>query len=249
MTTPHRPPVLSAKAVVAGYVPGLPIVHGVDIDVSAREIVTIIGPNGAGKSTFLKALAGLVRIESGTVTLEGREVAGLPTHDLIPAGLAFVPQTGNVFATLTIHENLTVGGHTLSGSIAGRLSRAYDLFPDLKGKRGARAGSLSGGQRQMLAIARALMTDPRVIMLDEPTAGLAPKIVSQVFSDLRRLAEAGVAVLVVEQNAKAALRVSDRGYVLAEGRNRFAGRAADLLADEGLAEAFLGARRGERRSA
>lgn len=249
MTTPHRPPVLSARAVVAGYVPGLPIVHGVDIDVSAREIVTIIGPNGAGKSTFLKALAGLVRIESGTVTLEGREVAGLPTHDLIPAGLAFVPQTGNVFATLTIHENLTVGGHTLKGSLAARLARAYDLFPDLKGKRGSRAGSLSGGQRQMLAIARALMTDPRVIMLDEPTAGLAPKIVAQVFVDLRRLAEAGVAVLVVEQNAKAALRVSDRGYVLAEGRNRFAGPAADLLADEGLAEAFLGARRGERRSA
>lgn len=242
-------PVLSARAVVAGYVPGLPIVHGVDIDVAAGELVTIIGPNGAGKSTLLKALAGLVRIESGTVSLDGREVAGLPTHDLIPAGLAFVPQTGNVFSTLTIHENLTVGGHTISGSLKDRLARAYELFPDLVEKRGLRAGSLSGGQRQMLAIARALMTGPRVIMLDEPTAGLAPRIVAQVFSDLRRLAEAGVAVLVVEQNAKAALRISDRGYVLAEGRNRFAGRASDLLADQGLAEAFLGARREQRERA
>jgi branched-chain amino acid transport system ATP-binding protein len=236
-------PVLSARAVVAGYVPGFPIVHGVDVDVAAREIVTIVGPNGAGKSTFLKALAGLVAVESGEVVLGGERVAGLPTHELIARGVAFVPQTGNVFATLTIHENLVVGGHILGAGLQDRLARAYALFPDLVAKRRARAGSLSGGQRQMLAIARALMTGPRVLMLDEPTAGLAPMIVAQVFADLRRLAETGVAVLMVEQNAKAALRISDRGYVLAEGRNRFAGAAAALLADRDLAEAFLGARR------
>ena len=235
--------VLAATDVVAGYVPALPIVHGCSVTVAAGEIVTIIGPNGAGKSTFLKALAGIVGIDSGIVTLARRDVTALPAHERIPAGLGFVPQTGNVFATLTIHENLVVGGHTLGGALRERLAEAYRLFPDLVAKRNSRAGSLSGGQRQMLAIARALMTAPRALLLDEPTAGLAPKIVAQVFADLRRLAEEGVAVLVVEQNAKAALRISDRGYVLAEGRNRFDGRAADLLADSALAEAFLGQRR------
>jgi ABC-type branched-subunit amino acid transport system ATPase component len=234
-------PILAARDIVAGYVPGLPIVHGVSLEVAAGEIVTIIGPNGAGKSTMLKALAGLLPIDAGVVTQEGRVVGSLPTHDLVAGGLAFVPQTGNVFASLTIHENLVVGGHTLRGGLKARLADAYGLFPDLVPKRNDRAGTLSGGQRQMLAIARSLMTAPKVIMLDEPTAGLAPKLVLQVFADLRRLAARGVAVLMVEQNAKAALRISDRGYVLTGGRNFAEGRAADLLADETLAKAFLGA--------
>ncbi len=235
---------LSASDVVAGYARGLPVVHGVSVDVAPREIVTIIGPNGAGKSTLLKAIAGLVTPEGGRVAFGGRDITALPVHKIVTAGIGFVPQTGNVFTSLTIHENLKVGGHTLSGELAARLERAYGLFPVLAEKRRQRARALSGGQRQMLAIARALMTEPSLIMLDEPTAGLAPLVVGEVFRQLRRLAESGVAVLMVEQNAKAALRVSDRGYVLTEGRNRIGGRAADLLADAAVAEAFLGGRRG-----
>jgi ABC-type branched-subunit amino acid transport system ATPase component len=241
--------ILTARDVIAGYVPGLPIVHGVSLEVAPGEIVTIIGPNGAGKSTMLKALAGLLHIDGGVVIQEGRNVGSLPTHDLVAAGLAFVPQTGNVFASLTIHENLVVGGHTLRGRLKERLADAYALFPDLVPKRNDRAGTLSGGQRQMLAIARSLMTAPKVIMLDEPTAGLAPKLVMQVFADLRRLAERGVAILMVEQNARAALRISDRGYVLTGGRNFAEGRAEDLLSDETLAKAFLGARTPARKKA
>ncbi|MCP8938164.1 ABC transporter ATP-binding protein [Alsobacter sp. SYSU M60028] len=238
-------PLLSSRGVVAGYVPGLPIVHGVSAHVAAGEVVTIIGPNGAGKSTFLKALVGLVPTTDGTVLLRDRDVAGLPTSEIVAAGLGFVPQTGNVFTTLTIHENLTVGGHTVSrAALARGVERAYAMFPALAAKRNERARVLSGGQRQMLAIARALMTDPAVLLLDEPTAGLSPKVVGEVFADLRQLATSGVAVLMVEQNARAALRLSDRGYVLAEGRNRFEGQAADLLADRAVAEAFIGVRHG-----
>ena len=152
-------PVLIAQDIVAGYVPGMAIVQGVSVEVAAREIVAVIGPNGAGKSTLLKALAGLVHLEGGTITLAGRDVTRLATHDLVAAGLAFVPQTGNIFSTLTIHENLVVGGHTVGATLARRLERAYATFPDLAAKRAQRASVLSGGQRQMLAIARALMTE------------------------------------------------------------------------------------------
>lgn len=235
-------PLLTAVDVVAGYVPGMPIVHGVSARIAPAEVATIIGPNGAGKSTFLKALIGLVGVSGGRVGLGGEDVTGRPPHELIARGLAFVPQTANIFSTLTIAENLTVGGHTCSGSLKARLDRAFATFPDLAAKRQQKASVLSGGQRQMLAIARALMTDPKVILLDEPTAGLAPKIVADVFAQLRRLAAGGVAVMMVEQNAKAALRASDRGYVLAEGRNVTEGLSADLLADVALADAFLGGR-------
>jgi len=228
---------------VAGYVRGLPVLHGVSIDVDQREIVTLIGPNGAGKSTLLKAIAGLVVSEGGRVHLDGRDVTALPAHAVVSSGIGFVPQTGNVFTTLTVHENLTVGAHVIRGALHTRLERAYTLFPPLAARRASRARTLSGGERQMLAIARALMTDPALLMLDEPTAGLAPRVVEEVFRQLRRLAETGIAVLMVEQNAKAALRVSDRGYVLAEGRNRFAGTARALLEEPRVAEAFLGGRR------
>lgn len=236
-------PILVATDVVAGYVPGMPIVHGVSAHVAQYEVTTIIGPNGAGKSTFLKALIGLVAISDGRVVFDGADVTGEPPHALIERGLAFVPQTGNIFSTLTIQENLVVGGHTIGGALKNRLDRAFSTFPDLAAKRQQRASVLSGGQRQMLAIARALMTDPKVILLDEPTAGLAPKVVADVFEQLRHLAKSGMAVLMVEQNAKAALRSSDRGYVLAEGRNVMDGKAVDLLSDGSLAEAFLGGAR------
>jgi len=236
-------PLLSARDIVAGYFGGLPVVHGISVDVAPREIVTLIGPNGAGKSTFLKAIAGLIALESGRVMLGEREITALPAHRVVGAGVGYVPQTANVFTTLTIHENLRVGGHTLRGELAARLERAYALFPVLAEKRRQPGRALSGGQRQMLAIARALMTEPKLLLLDEPTAGLAPQVVGEVFRLLRRLAESGVAVLMVEQNAKAALKASDRGYVLAEGCNRMAGRSADLLNDPAVAETFLGGRR------
>jgi len=239
VSVPH----LEVNHLVAGYVRGLPVVHGVSVDVGRREIVTVIGPNGAGKSTLLKAIAGLIATEGGRVRLDGRDVTALPAHEAVSAGMGFVPQTANVFTTLTVHENLKVGAHVIRGALNVRLERAYALFPALAARRALRARTLSGGERQMLAIARALMTDPSLLMLDEPTAGLAPRMVDDVFGQLRRLAEAGIAVLMVEQNARAALRVSDRGYVLSDGRNRFAGAARALLDEPAVAEAFLGGRR------
>jgi branched-chain amino acid transport system ATP-binding protein len=237
-------PILSAREVVAGYVRGLPIVHGVSVDVAPGEIVTIVGPNGAGKSTLLKAIAGLIVFESGSVTMEGRDVTGLPAHAMVGWGVGFVPQTGNIFTSLSVQENLVVGAHSLARDVLkSRLQRTYEHFPVLAGRRSAPGRVLSGGQRQMLAVARALMADPKVIMLDEPTAGLSPKIVAEVFADLRRLAGLGVAVLMVEQNARAAIRISDRAYVLAEGRNYIDGAPDALLADPAIGEAFLGGRR------
>jgi branched-chain amino acid transport system ATP-binding protein len=233
---------LRATDVVAGYVRGLPVVHGASIAVAPREVVAVTGPNGAGKSTLLKAVAGLVVRESGRIEINSVDITALATHQIIQAGVGYVPQTANVFTTLTIHENLKVGAHLVRGERAARLERAYALFPMLAEKRRERARTLSGGQRQMLAIARALMTDPALLMLDEPTAGLAPKVVDEVFSQLRRLAESGVAVLMVEQNARAALHASDRGYVFAEGKNALQGSAAELLGNPVVNEIFLGKR-------
>jgi ABC-type branched-subunit amino acid transport system ATPase component len=233
---------LLAEDVVAGYVPGLDILHGVSLRVDEGEVVTVIGPNGAGKSTLVKAIAGLVEVRSGQVLVRGRDITGLPTHRLIRQGVAYIPQTGNIFTTLSVHENLRVGGHTLGPELQERIERAYGMFPELAERREAKGRVLSGGQRQMLAIARALLTNPFLIMLDEPSAGLAPRLVHGVLERARALAREGVAVLMVEQNAKAALRVSDRGYVLADGRNRLDGPAADLLADPAVGRIYLGMR-------
>jgi ABC-type branched-subunit amino acid transport system ATPase component len=236
-------PLLSVNEVVGGYRPDLPILHGVSIEVGAREVVTIIGPNGAGKSTLIKAIAGLVRVDAGNVEFEGRPITNAPAHRLVSAGIAYVPQRENVFATLTIAENLRLGAYSVASGHLARAERALEMFPLLAERRTQKARVLSGGERQMLAIARALMTEPRLVMLDEPTAGLAPRVVGEMFALVRGLAARGIAVLMVEQNARAALAQSDRGYLMAEGRTRASGPAKDLLDDPLISESFLGRRR------
>ena len=236
--------VLEARNVVAGYVPDLPILHGVSVHVSAGEIVTIIGPNGAGKSTLIKAVAGLLNVSGGEVLLDGKDITNIPAHKLAAEGVGYVPQTGNVFATLSIHENLVMGGAPLPKERAAeRIEEIYALYPILRERMREKAGVLSGGQRQILAVARALLTQPRLILLDEPTAGLSPMAANELFALIRDLVTNGATVLMVEQNAKAALRISDRGYVLAEGQNRIDGAAQALLEDEEIGEIFLGMRR------
>lgn len=235
---------LDATDIVAGYRPDLPILHGINLRVTAGEVVTIIGPNGAGKSTFIKAVAGLVTITSGRIAIDGHETTGMAAHRLVGAGVAYVPQTSNVFTSLTIQENLVVGGVTLTKSDAIReTERILGLYPMLAERRREKAGVLSGGQRQMLAIARALLTEPRLILLDEPTAGLSPRAAGELFDLVRSLVSDQVGVLMVEQNARAALRMSDRAYVLADGSNRMEGSAQELLDDPEVGEIFLGQRK------
>ncbi|WP_435988378.1 ABC transporter ATP-binding protein [Sulfitobacter sp. SH24] len=232
---------LKIEGLTAGYQPGLPILSDVALSVSKGELVTIIGPNGAGKSTLIKAVAGLLHIETGQITLNDRNITRIATHQMSEASVAYVPQTENIFASLTIDENLRVGAQALAKDTARqRVAEAYDRFPDLQRFRRQKARVLSGGQRQMLAVARALLTHPEVIMLDEPSAGLSPKMVEEVFVHLVELRAAGVAVLMVEQNAKAAMRISDRTYVLAEGRNRLQGPSDQLLDDPEVSEIYLG---------
>lgn len=234
-------PILAVTDLVSGYEPGVPIVRGASMTVAEREIVVILGPNGAGKSTFIKSIAGLVPKVSGSVTLEGREISALPAHRLVHEGLAFVPQTENVFALMSVEDNLLLAAGILPKSErAARLDAMYAMFTDLARQRKLNAGRLSGGQRQMLAVARALMVSPRVIMLDEPSAGLSPKLVEQVFIDLTTVREAGVTVVLVEQNARAALAIADRAYILAEGRNAHEGGAKDLWNDPAIAALYLG---------
>ena len=231
---------LSTRSIEAGYTPDVPIVKGVSIALSDGEIMTIIGPNGAGKSTFMKAIAGLVPVSTGEVYLSGQKISGMAASSLVSAGLAYVPQTGNVFTTLTIEENLILGGYVLRKGLRERLTEIYATFPLLEERKRTLARTLSGGQRQLLAIARALMTRPRVLMLDEPSAGLSPIAVKGIFADLQRLAKSGIAILMVEQNAKAGLRISDRGLVLVDGVEYMTGSAQALLNDPKVGAAFLG---------
>lgn len=234
---------LRAEGVVAGYRPDSPILHGVSAEVRRGEVVAIIGPNGAGKSTLVKAAAGLVAVSEGSIRLAGDEIANTPAHRLPARRVAYVPQTGNVFGALTVHENLRVGAAPLPRRAAARrFDAVYAAFPLLGERRDRKAHVLSGGQRQMLALARAIVPDPELILLDEPTAGLAPRAVAEVLDLVRGLAAHGAAVLVVEQNTRAALGVSDRGYVLVEGRNRLEGRAAEIAANPDLGAVFLGRR-------
>lgn len=234
--------VLEVRDVVAGYAPTLPILQGVSLDVAAGEIVTVLGPNGAGKSTLIKAIVGLVPISAGRAVFSGRDITGARTHELVRQGLAYVPQTENVFARLSVEENLALGADFEREAMAERRARVLDLFPDLARLGQLAAGKLSGGQRQMVAVGRALMSQPKLLMLDEPSAGLSPKLAQVVFGQLRRIRDAGVTILIVEQNAKAALGISDRGYVLAEGRERIHGSAAELLESPEIGALYLGAK-------
>jgi branched-chain amino acid transport system ATP-binding protein len=231
---------LAIEQLEAAYEPGLPIVRGATLAVQAGEIVAILGPNGAGKSTLVKAVAGLVPVTAGQVLLHGRDITRMPAHRLVFEGLAFVPQTENVFANLTIAENLELAAAILKADRRERLAPVYTMFPDLERQRSLLAGRLSGGQRQMLAVARALIAQPRVLMLDEPSAGLSPKLVGQVLEQLKRVRDHGVTVLLVEQNVKAALAVADRAAVLVEGRERIVGSATELRRDPRIAELYLG---------
>ena len=232
---------LQVDALVAGYEPGAPIVCGASLSAARGELVALIGPNGAGKSTLLKSIAVLVPIESGRVWLAGVDITGLAAHARVHAKLAYVPQLDNVFATLSVADNLELGARSLQGAVRkARIDAVHALFPDLARQRRLAAGRLSGGQRQMLAIARALIAEPTLLLLDEPSAGLSPRIVAEVFEQLRAIRATGVAILLVEQNVRAALTVADRLYVLVAGRNRLDGTPHALREDRALAALYLG---------
>jgi ABC-type branched-subunit amino acid transport system ATPase component len=231
--------VLEARDVVAGY-GEVEILHGVSVSVNQNEIVAVIGPNGAGKSTLLKAIFGLVGVRSGAVSLLGQDITNTPTDRIVAAGMSYVPQTDNVFPTLTILENLEMGGYIRSSGLHERLDHVFSLFPDIAGRRGERSGRLSGGQRQMLALARALMLDPKVLLLDEPSASLSPKMVDAIFDKIGEINRSGVAILLIEQNAREALTFAHRAYVLAVGENRFEGDARTILESEEVGRLYLG---------
>ncbi len=232
---------LRANGLVAGYTPEVDILNGVDIEVREGEIVTIVGPNGAGKSTLMKAIFGLLEPRSGEVRLDGREITGMAPHAVTREGVAYVAQLDNVFPSLSVRENLDLGAIAGGGgSVDERVERMYELFPRLAERRSQAAGTMSGGERQMVAMARALMPDPRLVLVDEPSAGLAPAFVDAIFEKLVEINDSGVTILMVEQNARRALTMSDRGYVLDLGRSRFTGPGRELIADPKVAELYLG---------
>jgi branched-chain amino acid transport system ATP-binding protein len=237
---------LVIEALEAGYEPGLSIVQGASLAVQTGEIVAIIGPNGAGKSSLVKAVAGLVPITAGRNLLLGKDITRTPAHRMVFEGLAFVPQTDNVFVNLSVAENLELAAAIVKANRNERLAPVYAMFPELYQQRKDLAGQLSGGQRQMLAVARGLIAKPKLLILDEPSAGLSPKMVEQVFSKVRQVRDAGVTVLLVEQNVKAALALADRAAVLAEGKQRIVARCSELLNDDRIAELYLGRRPGKR---
>ncbi len=235
------PPVLAVEGIVAGYVSGVPVIDGVDVRIEQGEIVTIVGPNGAGKSTLVKTVIGLLPPWSGRVLLRDLDVTGWKPHAVVARGVGYVAQRDNVFGTMTVVENLELGALALrAGEPGERLEAMYALFPRLKERRRQAAGTLSGGERQMLALARALMANPDVLLLDEPSAGLSPIAVALIFEKVAEINGSGVAVLMVEQNARRSLAMSHRGYVLDTGRNRFEGTGPELLANPEVVDLYLG---------
>ncbi len=238
-TPSDRPVLLETEDLVAGYVPEVDILSGVSIKVREGEIVTIVGPNGAGKSTLIKTIFGLLKPRSGRVLFRDEDIGGSKPHDVTRRGLSYVPQLENVFQSLTVEENLEMGSLDRSTTEA-QIERMYGLFPRLGERRTQAAGTMSGGERQMVAMARALMPDPQVMLLDEPSAGLAPAFVDAIFEKTEEVNRAGVTIVMVEQNARRALAMSDRGYVLDLGTDRFEGPGKELLADPKVAELYLG---------
>ncbi|HEY8545950.1 MAG TPA: ABC transporter ATP-binding protein [Acidimicrobiales bacterium] len=238
--TPAGEPLLTAHDLVAGYVPGVNILDGTNLDLYPGELVAVIGPNGAGKSTLVKALFGLLPITSGSVVLDGEDVTSLKAHELVARGIGYVPQTDNVFPRLTVEENLQMGAYLNKKGFQARYDVVTEMFPRLGDRRRQRAGSLSGGERQMLSMARALMLDPKVLLLDEPSAGLSPAYQDEVFINCRRINEAGVSIVMVEQNAQRCLQICHRGYVLDQGRNAYTNTGDALLRDPKVIELYLG---------
>ncbi|MEE3121797.1 MAG: ABC transporter ATP-binding protein [SAR324 cluster bacterium] len=231
---------LEIKSLSAGYSSQVNIISDISLWVNEGEILTILGPNGAGKSTLIKSLCGLLRFTSGSILFRQNEIIGLKTHQIISQSIAYVPQTNNVFSRLSVEHNLDLGSLANPQIHDQRLEHVFELFPDLKRFLGKKAGILSGGQRQMLAIARALMSAPAMLLLDEPSAGLSPLFRRQVFEHVKKIKESGVTVLMVEQNAKAALKVSDRGIILSDGKLRLEGAADELLESPEIGEIYFG---------
>lgn len=230
---------IETKSIEAGY-GGMNILNGVDMSIEQDEIGVIVGPNGAGKSTTLKAIFGLLHVSKGSISLRGDDITNMEPDKLVHKGMGFVPQEHNVFVSLTVEENLEMGAFIRRDDYSYMLERVYGFFPDLKDKRKQPAGELSGGQRQMVAMARALMVEPSLLLLDEPTAGLSPLYMNEIFERVIAINESGVGILMVEQNAKQALRIAHKGFVLAAGQNRYTDTGANLLNDPEVAKSFLG---------
>ena len=231
---------LNGKSITGGYGGGADILHDFDIHVEKGEIVVMVGPNGAGKSTAMKAIFGMLSLRKGEVTLDGEDITLLSPNDRVSKGMAFVPQTNNIFTSMTVEENLEMGAFLRRDNISETMDQVFNLFPILFEKRQQCAGELSGGQRQQVAVGRALMTKPTLLMLDEPAAGVSPIVMDELFDKIIEVAKSGIAILIVEQNARQALNIADRGYVLVQGRNRFTDTGELLLANPEVRKSFLG---------
>ncbi|SDW40920.1 amino acid/amide ABC transporter ATP-binding protein 2, HAAT family [Ruegeria halocynthiae] len=233
-------PFLIGDTMTGGYGKGPDILHDCTIAVDKGEIAVIVGPNGAGKSTAMKAVFGMLDVRAGSVRLDGEDITNLSPQDRVVRGMGFVPQTSNIFTSMTVEENLEMGAFIRRDDFSDTMEQVYDLFPILRDKRNQAAGELSGGQRQQVAVGRALMTQPKVLMLDEPTAGVSPIVMDELFDRIIEVSRTGLPILMVEQNARQALEIADKGYVLVQGRNAYTGTGKELLADPEVRKSFLG---------